>query len=66
MKKTEPEANNELRSEYELRILKVRKIGPARKRFGDVIRLEPDVAEAFPDAESVDKALRSLIQVSKD
>ena len=66
MKKVETEMDDELRPEYDLKNLRVRKLGPGRKRFGDVIRLEPDVAEAFPDAESVNEALRSLIRVSKD
>jgi hypothetical protein len=44
----------------------VRKLGPGRKRFGDVVRLEPDVAEAFPDANSVNEALRFLIRVTKE
>ena len=46
--------------------MRVRKLGPDRKTFGDVIRLEPDVADAFPDADSVNQALRFLIRVTKD
>ena len=66
MKKVETEMGDELRPEYDLRALRVRKLGPGRKRFGDVIRLEPDVAEAFPDADSVNEALRFLIRVTKE
>ena len=66
MKKVETEIEDELRPEYDLRTLRVRKLGPERKSFGDMVRLEPDVVEAFPDAASVNKALRSLIRVSKD
>jgi len=66
MKKAKTEMNDELRPEYDLKNLKVRKLGPGRKRFGDVVRLEPDVAEAFPNADSVNEALRSLIRVSKN
>ena len=57
---------DELRPEYDLRALRVRKLGAGRKSFGDVIRLEPDVAEAFPDADSVNEALRFLIRVTKE
>ena len=57
---------DELRPEYELSTMRVRKLGPGRKRFGDVVRLEPDVAEAFPDADSVNEALRFLIRVTKE
>ena len=66
MKKVEAEMEDELRPEYDLSTLRVRKLGPGRKRFGDVVRLEPDVAEAFPDAESVNEALRFLIRVTKE
>lgn len=65
MKKVETEMDDELRPEYDLKSLRVRKLGPERKRFGDVVRLEPDVAEVFPSADSVNEALRSLIRVSK-
>jgi hypothetical protein len=66
MKKVESELEDELRPEYDLRSLRVRRLGPGRKRFGEVVRLEPDVAEAFPDAESVNEALRSLMRVTKE
>lgn len=60
------EIDDELRQEYDLTRLRVRKLGPGRKSFGDVVRLEPDVAEAFPNADSVNEALRSLIRMSTD
>lgn len=66
MKKIETEMDDELRPEYDLRSLRVRKLGPGRKSFGEVIRLEPDVAEVFPDAESVNEALRFLIRIAKE
>jgi hypothetical protein len=66
MKKVKANRNDELRPEYDLKSLRVRKLGPGRKSFGPVIRLEPDVAEVFPDADSVNKALRSLIRISKE
>jgi hypothetical protein len=43
----------------------VRKFGPARKQFGNFVKLEPDVAAVFPDAASVNEALRCLIQDSE-
>ena len=66
MKNIESEFEDELRPEYDLEGLRLRKLGPGRKTFGDVIRLEPDVADAFPDAESVNQALRFLIRVTKE
>ncbi|MGH9874875.1 MAG: hypothetical protein ACRD9S_20665 [Pyrinomonadaceae bacterium] len=66
MKKVESELEDELSPEYDLRNLRVRKFGPGRKGFGDVIRLEPDVADAFPDADAVNQALRFLIRVTRE
>ena len=66
MKNAEPEMNDELRPEYDLKSLRVRKLGPERKSFGGTIRLEPDVAEVFPDADSVNEALRFLIRITKE
>lgn len=66
MKKIESELEEDLRPEYDLRSLQVRKLGPGRKTFGDVIRLEPDVADVFPDADAVNQALRFLIRVTKN
>lgn len=53
-----------LRSEYDLKSLKVRKFGAERKSFGKTtICLEPDVAEVFPNADAVNQALRFLIGI---
>jgi hypothetical protein len=53
MKTIEPETNDDLRVEYDLHSLRVRKLGPGRKSFSDTVRLEPDVAEIFHDADSI-------------
>lgn len=67
MKKVETKMDDELRPEYDLKGLRVRKLGPGRKSFGgSVVRLEPDVAEVFPDAESVNEALKFLIRITKE
>ena len=66
MKKVKREMEDELRPEYDLRSLRVRKVGPGRKGFGEMVRLEPDVAEVFPDAEAVNEALRFLIRVTRE
>lgn len=60
------ELGDELRPEYDLSTLQVRKLGPGRKSFGDVIKLDPDVAGAFPNADAVNEALRFLIRVTKE
>ncbi len=43
----------------------MRKFGPARKQFGNFVKLEPDVAVVFPDDVTVNEALRGLIADSK-
>ena len=66
LKASKTELNDELRSEYDLSQLRVRRLGPERKQFGgDVVRLAPDVAAVFRDAETVNKALRLLIEVAQ-
>ena len=67
MKKVEAEMDDELRPEYDLKSLRVRKVGPERKSFGGpTVRLEPDVAEVFPDSASVNEALRFLIKITRE
>ena len=66
MKKDKTIIQDELRPEYDLRKLRVRKFGPARKQFGNFVKLEPDVAAVFPDDVTVNEALRGLIQDSKE
>ncbi|MBD2117563.1 MAG: hypothetical protein DWQ51_10570 [Microcystis wesenbergii TW10] len=67
MKRDEPEMEDDLRTEYDLKHLRVRKLGSGRKSFGGVtVRLEPDVAEMFPTADAVNEALRLLIRVMRD
>ena len=57
---------DELRSEYDLKSLRVRRLGSGRKSFGGTtVRLEPDVAEMFPSADAVNEALRFLVRVMK-
>lgn len=64
MKKADSGMGDDLQVEYDLKSLRVRKLGPGRKSFGgSTVRLEPDVAEIFPSAESVNEALRFLIKM---
>ncbi|MCC7019666.1 MAG: hypothetical protein IT332_07920 [Ardenticatenales bacterium] len=66
MKDGEMGEEDTLRPEYDLTDLRVRRLGPDRQRFGDVIRLDPDVAAVFPDAGAVNEALRFLIRITRD
>jgi hypothetical protein len=61
------ERKDELRREYDLRTLKgVRGKYTARYRAGtNLVLLSPDVAEYFPDEQSVNTALRTLIHAAK-
>jgi hypothetical protein len=68
-KKTENrERRDDLRREYDLSKLKggVRAKYVARYRAGtNLVLLSPDVAEHFPDEQSVNAALRTLIHAAK-
>lgn len=67
MKRDESEMTDDLRTEYDLKSLRVRKLGSGRQNFGSTtVRLEPDVAEMFPTADAVNEALRFLIRVMRD
>lgn len=67
MNKNENEMEDELRSEYDLKSLRIRSVGRDRKYFiGQIVQLAPDVAEIFPDSESVNEALRFLIRVTRE
>jgi hypothetical protein len=68
-KRTEKQdRHDELRPEYDLSKLKggVRGKYAARYREGtNLVLLSPDVAEHFPNEQSVNAALRSLINLAK-
>lgn len=67
MKKDETTMQDELRPESDLSRLQVRKMWPGRKHFGkSIVQLAPDVVEVFPDAASVNAALRFLIRLTKE
>jgi hypothetical protein len=59
--------NDELRPEYDLTKLKVRRVGVGRKLMQENgVHLDMDVARVFPNSESVNEALRFLIRISKE
>jgi len=67
MQKVENIVQDDLRPEYDLKSLRVRKVGPQRVGFGNhFVQLAPDVAEVFPDAEAVNEALRFLIRITRE
>lgn len=65
MKKLDPE-EDDLRPEYDFHSLRLVARGPGRKKPGEVtVSLAPDVAEVFPDADSVNEALRFLMRITE-
>ncbi|MEM6613026.1 MAG: hypothetical protein AAF652_12395 [Cyanobacteria bacterium P01_C01_bin.72] len=66
MKRDNLAMEDDLRPEYDLKQLRVRRMGIERKNFANqTIRLEPDVAKVFPNADSVNEALRFLIRITQ-
>ena len=58
------ELNDELRPEYDETLLKNGIRGKYAERYAagtNIIKLDPDVAAAFPNEEAVNEALRSLL-----
>jgi hypothetical protein len=67
-KETEPEMVDELRPEYDFAQMKggVRGKYIERYRSGtNLVLLDPDVAQAFPNDTAVNEALRLLIQIAQ-
>jgi hypothetical protein len=68
MKTNDQLDDDELRPEYDLTQLTGRIQGKYTERYRggtNIVRLAPDVAAAFHDEESVNNALRLLIQVAR-
>jgi hypothetical protein len=60
--------DDEMRPEYDLTQLKNRVRGKYVERYREgtnLVLLDSDVQEAFPDAESVNEALRMLLKVAR-
>jgi len=67
MKKAESEQADELRTEYKRSNLGkiVRgKYADRIKEESNIVLLEPDIAQAFPNDEAVNNALRSLLELA--
>jgi hypothetical protein len=64
-KRSKARAADELRPEYDFLRLRVVARGPGRKAPTPTVQLAADVAEAFPDSQAVNEALRVLIRVTE-
>ena len=67
-KESKKKKADELRQEYDLSVLKGGVRGKYAKQFEkgtNLVLLSPDVAKYFPDEESVNDALRSLVNIAK-
>lgn len=66
MNNPESDRDEDMRSEYDLASMQVRKVGPLRARQADFgVILDDDVAAVFPDAKAVNEALRTLIRLGE-
>lgn len=68
-KMPEDEMDDELRPEYDLKaLLKSGVRGKYVERYQsgtNLVLLDPDVAEAFPDEQAVNEALRLVVQLTR-
>jgi hypothetical protein len=64
-KKSRVRAGDDLRPEYDFLKLRVVARGPGRKVPTPTVQLAEDVAQAFPDSQAVNEALRFLIRVTE-
>ena len=65
-KNGESEADREMRDEYDFSSGIRGKYADRYARGSNVVVLDPDVAEAFPDSEAVNRALRSVAASSPE
>ena len=69
MKKKTEKPVDELRPEYDFSTMKGGVRGKYAKRYEsgtNLVLLEPDVAEVFHDARTVNEALRTLIKIARE
>jgi len=68
MKKTTSRQSDDLRPEYDFSSLKGGVRGKYYRRFQagtNIVRLEPELARAFPTDEAVNEALRTVVRASR-
>lgn len=68
MKKTDRNANGDMRPEYDLARMKGGVRGKYVKRLRErtnIVVLEPEVAEAFPNEQAVNQALRGVLNTTR-
>jgi hypothetical protein len=68
MKKAESNMEDELRPEYDFAQMAGASRGKYVERYRagtNLVRLDPDVAQAFPDDAAVNEALRLLMQIAQ-
>jgi hypothetical protein len=69
MKNSHDELTDELRPEYDMRdLLRTGVRGKYAERYKagtNLVLLDPDVAKAFPDEQSVNNALRLVLELTK-
>jgi len=68
MKKASRKQGDDLRPEYDFSSLKGAVRGKYHRRFRagtNLVRLEPDLAKAFPTDEAVNEALRTVVRASR-
>lgn len=61
--KEEPEMKSEYRFDY--KEARSNRFAEGFKKGTSIVNIESDVAEAFPDSESVNEALRTLIRITE-
>ena len=67
MRKAASRKRDELRKEYDLKSLKGGVRGKYYRQYRsgtNLVLLDPDLADAFPDAKAVNDALRALVNVA--
>jgi hypothetical protein len=64
-KRSNVQLADDLRPEYDFLSMRVVARGPRRRAPAPTVQLAEDVAQAFPDSQAVNEALRFLIRVTE-
>jgi len=64
-KRSKARGGDDLRPEYDFLKVRVVARGPGRRAPSHAVQLAEDVAQAFPDSQAVNEALRFLIRVTE-
>lgn len=66
MRNSSPDGRDEIGDEYDLSASRPNPYVARHSEARNMVQLDPDVSEVFPDSESVNRALRALVKIIRE